>query len=168
MNEKEIWVHSQTMLALGEELDEIIEKLSNNELEYDADADYRQSEISGVYPCYGLYVASLSPQNYHKLSAESEYSLVRQERLWLDYEDLADYAKAIKCKELVAFAEKFLAFIKEQEANIPIREAITKEKIRELQKELNAASERLMNGDSEAKHQVHEIATKLAELTKNL
>lgn len=111
IEEDKIKVHSKTMLALNDELNDIVEKLSNGEYKCDADEVYHFSEIWGCYPSYGLYVEILNPLNYKTLLPDSEFSVIDGKRLWHDYEDIAHYAKSIKCKEMVAFAEKLLAFI---------------------------------------------------------
>lgn len=113
--ENELLVHSLTMLALSDELDEIVEKMHDHQIDFDDDESYYQSEISGVYPSYGFYVGIFSPMNHDRLSADQEYSPVDGKRLWAFYEDLAHYAKVIKCQEMIAFAEKLQAFIKEAE-----------------------------------------------------
>jgi len=109
----EVLVHSQSMLSLGKEMRQIIQKMDSWEYRYDTHDEYFYCEHYGIYPSTGLFDYYFTPGDYPKLSAEEEFSSVNLRSLLIDYDFSAQYAKSVKCEQMVALTEKVRLFIKD-------------------------------------------------------
>lgn len=111
---EEVKVHSQKLVSLNTELNDIVDKLHEGVYEYDKDEDYYLFEAYGVSPSFIALSDTFSELNYPGVDSGSEYISVNAERLLRDYRDIQHMGRVLKSKELRDFSKNLLSFLVEE------------------------------------------------------